>query len=106
MYKPRTADKLAAIIPALLLIAAVFGQWPYGLYTLIRVIVCGCAIYLAVKSKGTGGAVWPWIMGGVAVLFNPILPVRMQWSEWEIADLAAAVTMLAFAAVYKPHFKL
>ncbi len=64
-------SKLPAIIPALLLLAAVFGRWPYGFYTLLRLVVCGCSAYLAVKANGMRNVAWTWIMGGMAVLFNP-----------------------------------
>ena len=98
----RLLGSLPAIIPALLLVAAVFGRWPYGFYTLLRLIVCGCSIYLAVKATSTRTVAWTWIMGAMAVLFNPILPIRMQRSDWQIVDALAAVTLLVFVAVYKP----
>jgi uncharacterized membrane protein len=99
----RLLSKLPAIIPALLLLAAVFGRWPYGFYTLLRLIVCGCSIYLAVKANSTRTVAWTWIMGGLAVVFNPILPVRMHRSNWRAVDALAAITFLVFFAVYKPR---
>jgi uncharacterized membrane protein len=99
----RLLSKLQAIIPALLLLAAVFGHWPYGFYTLLRLVVCGCSAYLAVKANSTRSVGWTWILGGMAVLFNPILPVRMQRSDWQIVDALAAVTLFVFVALYKPH---
>lgn len=103
MQSRQLTSKLPAIIPAALLLGAVFGHWPYGFYTLMRFVVCGCAIYLAVNANRGGSGAWPWIMGGIAVLFNPIVPVRMHRSDWQIVDLVAALTLLAFGAMYKPH---
>jgi hypothetical protein len=42
-------------------------------------------------------------MGGMAVLFNPILPIRIHKSDWQIVDAFAAATLFVFVAVYKPH---
>lgn len=92
-------SNLPAIIPALLLLAAVFGHWPYGFYTLMRLIVCGCAIYLAVGARRMGSTAWTWIMGVIAVLFNPIVPMRMHRSDWQIIDLATAIVLLIFVAL-------
>jgi uncharacterized membrane protein len=99
----RLLSRLPAIIPALLLLAAVFGRWPYGFYTLLRFVVCGCSAYLAVKANNTRNVAWTWIMGGMAVLFNPILPIRIHRSDWQVVDALAAVTLFVFVAVYKPH---
>ena len=54
----RLAGKLPAIIPAALLLAAEFGRWPYGFYTLLRLVVCGCSAYLAVKANNTQNVAW------------------------------------------------
>jgi uncharacterized membrane protein len=94
---------VAAIVPAVLLLAAVFGHWPYGFYALLRLIVCGCSAYLAVKTNKTGNLAWTWIMGGMVVLFNPILPIRVHRSDWQILDALAAVTLFVFVAAYKPR---
>jgi hypothetical protein len=32
---------------------------------------------------------------GTAVLFNPLVPVRLDRSIWQIVDLAAGITFLA-----------
>ena len=98
----RLLSKLPAIIPAVLLLAAEFGRWPYGFYTLLRLVVCGCSAYLAVKANSTRNVAWTWIMGGMAVLFNPILPIRIHRSDWRILDALAAVTLFVFVIVYKP----
>jgi hypothetical protein len=99
----RLLGKLPAIIPALLLLAAVFGRWPYGFYTLLRLVVCGCSVYLVVKANSTRNAAWTWIMGGMAVLFNPVLPMHLRRSTWRPVDALAAVTLLVFVAAYKPR---
>jgi uncharacterized membrane protein len=99
----RRLGKLPALISALLLLAAVFGHWPYGFYTLMRLVVCGCSAYLAVKANSARSVAWTWILGGMAVLFNPVLPIRMHRSDWQILDALAAITFLVFVSVFKRH---
>jgi hypothetical protein len=94
---------LPVIIPILLLLAAIFGHWPYGFYTLLRLVVCGCSAHLAVRANSTRNVAWAWIMGGMAVLFNPILPIHIHRSHWQIVDTLAAATFFVFGAVFKPH---
>jgi hypothetical protein len=59
--------------------------------------------YLAVEAKRMGSPAWPWVLGGVAVLFNPIVPMRMHRSDWQIVDSFAATTLIVFATLYKPR---
>lgn len=93
--------RLPAIVPALLLVAAVFGRWPYGFYTVLRLVVCGCSIFLAVKANATRSPSWVWIMGGIALLFNPIVPIHLHPNDWRIVDALAAATFIMFVALYK-----
>lgn len=92
----RLIGNLPALISAALLVAAVFGRWPYGFYMLMRLVVCGCSAFLAVKANGTRNVLWTWVMAGVAVLFNPVLPLRMHRGDWQIVDTVAAITFLVF----------
>ena len=90
MQIAQITSKLPAIIPAVLLVAAVFGHWPYGFYTVLRLVVCGCSIYLALKAHAPGNAAWTWALGAMAVLFNPILPIHMRRGTWRLLDLLTA----------------
>jgi uncharacterized membrane protein len=97
------ADRAAAIVCALLLFVAVFGHWSYGFYTLLRVVICAISIYLAVRANSAKSAPWTWVLGVMAVLFNPVLPIRMHRSNWRAVDALAAITFLVFVAAYKPR---
>ncbi len=96
-------NRIPAIICALLLVAAVFGHWPYGFYTLLRVVVCAISIYLAVRANSAKSVPWTWVLGSMAVLFNPVLPIRMPRSDWRFVDALAAITFIVFVAAYKPR---
>ena len=83
---------IAASIVMLLL--AVFGSWPYGFYQLLRLVVCGTAMYVAIRVSPNGPSGWTWPMAGVAVVFNPIWVVHLSRTEWQAID---AVTAAVFA---------
>lgn len=71
MNHRRPSIKVATLLPGALLAAAVFGRWPYGFYTMMRLIVCGCCVYLAAKAHERRIVAWTWTLGAMAVLFNP-----------------------------------
>jgi len=95
------AARLLAIISILLLAAAVFGRWPYGFYTFLRFVVCCASVYLAFVSHTAKSKVWPSVMGGLALLFNPLVPIHLHRSNWQVLDALAAVALLAFIASCK-----
>jgi hypothetical protein len=82
---------LVASITMLLFAAA--DTWPYGFYQLLRIVVTGTAGYVAVQLINRH-QVWPWIMGGIAILFNPILPISFTREEWQPIDFGVAVLFL------------
>lgn len=79
---------------ALLLIAAAGGE-PYGFYVLVRLVVCVSCAYLAVAAHKAKREPWMWVMGALALLFNPVLLVRMPRSDWVFFDLLGAGLLAA-----------
>jgi hypothetical protein len=61
------------------------------------------SIYLAVRANSAKSVPRTWVLGAMAVLFNPVLPIRMHRGDWRIVDALAAITFLVFFAVYKPR---
>ncbi len=62
--------------------------------TLLRFVVCGVSAYGAyfpVELKKVG---WAWILGIIAVLFNPIIPIYLNREIWVIIDVGVAVLLL------------
>jgi hypothetical protein len=43
--------------------------------------------FAATKRHAEGNLLWVWVFGAIAVLFNPLLPVRMSRSDWEIVNV-------------------
>ena len=85
-----------AVSTAMLLIAA-FGDWHYGFYQLLRIVVCGTAAYVVAQTMNRY-QYWPWIAVGIAILFNPILPIEFKQEEWRPINFGAAIVFV-FALV-------
>lgn len=64
---------------------------PYAYFMLTRLIVCGICVYSAVKFK----LEWAkWIFGGLAVLYNPVIPIHLgERDAWIIVNILTAVFM-------------
>ena len=52
--------------------------------------MCAIGVYLSYKSHCVNRKSWVWILGAVAVVFNPIVPVHMHRSDWAIFNIIAA----------------
>jgi hypothetical protein len=81
---------IPAAIAALALFAAL-GQWPYGYYTLLRLVVCGAAAYTAYVMYQWRRPGLAWLFGFVAVLFNPVITVHLSRALWQPIDVACAI---------------
>ena len=84
--------KVAAIIAAIMLLLAL-ASWPYGYYQLLRIVVCGTAGYGAYLALQADQHPWLWILGAVAILFNPIFPIHFDRGVWRILDTVSAVVL-------------
>ena len=83
------------LIPAVMLLLALFPL-PYGYYTLLRLIVCGAVAYLAyrefdVAQRSSG---WFFILGVIAVLFNPLIPIHLSREIWAPIDVVVAIILI------------
>jgi hypothetical protein len=72
----------------------------YGYYTLTRIVVCGFAFFLAFVGweDRVVSRVWSAILCGIAVLFNPIIPIYLSRRTWYGFDVAAAIMLAAHLA--------
>lgn len=93
---PYFAPALAA---APLLVIALVGGPPYGFYMLLRLVVCGVAAYFCVRALAQDFAAIAWIAGGAAILYNPLLPMRLGRDVWEVVNAATILFLLAAAAL-------
>ena len=95
-------------IPSLVAAAMLLGalaQWPYGYYQLLRWIVCGAAIFVAVSAYGWQKLWATWLFGFVAALFNPLVPVHLSRDAWQPIDVVCAILFIFAAAVVREPSK-
>jgi len=88
-----TALLIGRIVAAGMLIWAL-DDHPYDYFTLLRVVVCFVSGYCAIQASSQNKDSWTWILGGMAVLFNPIIPIHMARETWQIVDLCAAIVLI------------
>jgi hypothetical protein len=53
------------------------GEMPYGYYNLLRFAVCGFSLYLLFGENSLKSDWQRWLTAGCAILYNPIVPVRI-----------------------------
>jgi hypothetical protein len=92
-----TLIRVIALVPAVMLVLAVF-QMPYGFYTLLRLVVTIAAAVIAWHAVSKSEKpIWAVLMGLIALLFNPIVPVYLTREIWFFIDLVVAATFVSFA---------
>jgi hypothetical protein len=68
---------------------------PYGFYTLLRLVVTITAGLVAYGwLQRDRGSVVPFAFGGIAILFNPLIPVHLSRAAWAPIDLVVAAAFL------------
>lgn len=82
------------IVPAVLSLIAL-GPLPYSYYQLLRVVVCGSCAFLAFAEHRAGGGAWKFGLGGVALVFNPFVPVHLTREVWAVLNVVLAVFLIA-----------
>ena len=78
------------IITIIALVVGSFKIRSYEFYILLRLLVCGVAVYGAIQAHSQERTGWACLLGGVAVLFNPLIPIHLTKSVWVVLDLATA----------------
>ncbi|MDD5546885.1 MAG: hypothetical protein PHO67_07045 [Candidatus Omnitrophica bacterium] len=72
------------------------GDLPYSYYQLLRFFVCGVGAYgayLTYQKKEFG---WAWVLGIVALLFNPFMKFYFGKEAWRIADLIGGIIFIVY----------
>lgn len=81
------------IVTAVLLMLALL-ELPYSYYTMLRLIVCLVFVHNVTRVVKDGSRQWVWLYGGIALLFNPLIPVHLDRVTWAIVDLGTACVSL------------
>lgn len=85
---------MARVVAAALLIWSIQPH-RYDYYTLLRWATCFAAAYSARLAWLLKKTAWSSILAGVALFFNPFIPVHLRRDLWVPIDLGTAVLLLA-----------
>ncbi|PJA02021.1 hypothetical protein COX73_02995 [bacterium (Candidatus Gribaldobacteria) CG_4_10_14_0_2_um_filter_36_18] len=85
---------IASTISVVLLLLAIPAIWPYGYYVFLRWLVTASALFLIWVAYNLKKTFWLFLMGIVAILFNPIIPVHLDKETWVIIDFIVAILFL------------
>lgn len=89
------------IVPAALSLVAL-GPLPYSYYQLLRVVLCGCCAFLAfAEHRAGGGGAWKFGLSGVALVFNPFVPLYLTRDVWAVLNVVVAVFLIAHWRIRK-----
>jgi hypothetical protein len=91
--------KLIFLIPAIFLCIVPFFKFPYGIYTLLRIVVTLSSAFIIYNNYKKINSVNPTIVifSIILIIFNPILPIRLNREMWLPIDLITA-------AIYFYHY--
>jgi hypothetical protein len=82
--------KTSRLIAAGLLLLAI-APLPYGYYQFLRIaitLIAGINAFHVYHQKGQ----WPFLIFlGIAILFNPLLPIYLDKDSWTPIDLITAI---------------
>ncbi len=84
------------IAAAIVLVVATFPL-PYGYYTFARIATCLASGILAWTcfSSRPSAPTWGVLLVGIAILFNPLIPIYLKRQTWFWVDLVSAIIVLA-----------
>jgi len=88
MKKHSRDPLIAQCLAIVVLLVALQTSYSSGYYVLLRLVICGICAYLAVTAYQRRMLNWVWILGGLAVLYNPLIPVRLNRAVWFDVNVA------------------
>ena len=91
--------KLIFLIPGIFLCIIPFFKFPYGVYTLLRIVVTLSAAFIIYDNYKKTNNVNQIIVifSIILIIFNPMFPIRLSKEMWLPIDLVTA-------AIYFYHF--
>jgi len=97
---------VATAISATFLFLAMFGGWPYGFFTLLRLVVVASTGYIAWIAYRSKQETWTWIFGSIAVVFNPFMPLYFGRGFWVVIDLIVGIFLVVSIFVFQSPDKI
>lgn len=86
---------LICYLPGVLCLVAILSL-PYPFYNLLRLVVFGAAIAIIYLQRKRPAIVWSIVFAGIAILFNPIIPIHQTRAEWLPLDLASGAAFIVY----------
>lgn len=92
--------------PAVFLVIAILPL-PYAYYTFLRLFVCVVGAYLAYQQYVYQDSVdrWVVVLGAVALLYNPLVPIYLTREIWIVLNLIAATTFVLHLVALKRNLR-
>ena len=100
MDSKRVWEVALTFLVAIFLLVAAEGKHPYGFYMVLRTAATVGGVYWAVRVYQAGPRSWMWAFLAVALLLNPVLPVRMHREHWQPIDMVISVLLFGWAAYW------
>jgi len=95
-YRQKSTPHPMAIAVLLSTILVVLGLYklPYSFFMLLRIVLCITAAIGVKRARDTTHNNWVWVYAILAVLYNPVLPVRLgDKSSWVLLN---GITVVIF----------
>lgn len=89
---------------SLMLVVGAFPL-PYGYYTLLRISAFMVFGLLAYDAYTKGGKALPWLLGFMALVFNPLIKVHFPKEVWAVVDVISAVILVTTIKYTSPKVK-
>jgi len=89
------------LIATLTLLWALNPRNPYAYYILLRWICCAAFAYVGVQALAHHKEGWAWVLGVMAVVYNPIIRVHLTREIWSVVNLITIAIAVASIFVLK-----
>lgn len=85
---------IIAVMIVMLGIALLPIRW-YGYYILLKLVVCGGCVFLAANAYDDGRKHLVWFLGGLAVIYNPIIRFPLGRELWMAINILTIIVLIA-----------
>jgi len=95
-----TGKHFLFVVPVIMLFGALADDWPYGYFQILRWVTCASAVFYMFRSYEKEQSIAVYAFGGIAILFNPLLPIHLTRDIWKIVDGATAIFFIGYGVFY------
>lgn len=91
----------ATLIAEFLIIGAIASRNSPGYYVLLRLIVCPLSVFFAYRLYRSNRPIFSVFIGFLAVMYNPILQVRLPHGAWQFINIATLPILAAALYLFR-----